>query len=86
MFSDKVYNKWHKFLLSKFNDIDLTIKIHPKAKTTYDYTFFSNSNKIESTSYINEDIIKKYDVFIFDTVTSAFTKIAASNKHIIFLA
>ena len=40
MFSDKVYNKWHKFLLSKLNDIDLTIKIHPKAKTTYDYNFF----------------------------------------------
>tara|TARA_B100000989_G_scaffold288929_1_gene260152 strand:- start:4301 stop:5791 length:1491 start_codon:yes stop_codon:yes gene_type:complete len=84
MFSDKVYNRWHKFLLSKSNDIDLTIKIHPKAKTAYDYNFFSNSNKIESTNYINEDIIKKYDVFIFDTMTSAFTKIAASKKHIIF--
>ena len=84
MFSDKVYNKWQKFLLNKLNDIDLTIKIHPKSKTTYDYTFFSNSNKIESTSYINDDIIKKYDVFIFDTITSAFTKIAASNKNIIF--
>ena len=84
MFSDKLYNLWHKILLEKFKTYDLTIKIHPKAKTSIDKDFFSKKNKIENEAYINEKIFKKYDIFIFDTITSAFTKVAATNKPIIF--
>jgi hypothetical protein len=83
-FSDKVYNKWHKYLLKSFKKVDLTIKTHPKAKTKFDKIFFKKSNKIEENKYIDNRIFEKYDVFIFDSFTSAFTKVAATNKHIIF--
>ena len=83
MFSDKIYNIWHQFLLKNLREIDLNIKIHPKAKTKFDLKFFRKSNKIEIIKYIDERILEKYDVFIFDAITSAFTKVAASNKCII---
>ena len=43
MFSDKVYNLWHKILLEKFKKYDLTIKLHPKAKTSIDKEFFAKN-------------------------------------------
>ena len=72
------------YLLKSFKKVDLTIKTHPKAKTKFDKIFFKKSNKIEENKYIDNRIFEKYDVFIFDSFTSAFTKVAATNKHIIF--
>jgi len=81
--SDQNYNLWHKILFEKFTDYNVTIKLHPKRKSLKHDSFFSKKFILEKEIKI-EKIFNKYDVLIFDTLTSALTKTIATNKPIIF--
>ena len=78
-FEDNLYFKWQNTMLNFFDDLDITIKLHPKTKLEFEYgkSIKLNRGKLEEE-------LKKYDVVIMDYISSAFASAMLSKLPVIF--
>ena len=73
---DKAYKEWHNSLFNYFPN--LVAKIHPKQK----------SKIILDKKYKQGDLVsicKRFDLLIFDYISTAFADISCLPKHILFI-
>ena len=75
--SDKTYLWWHKELKKQLPN--LAVKPHPKQKAL----FVSNFKEVEVEPLLA--VSERYEVIIFDYLSTAFAEIAATTKPIIFV-
>jgi len=76
--NDTNYIKWQKKIIDSSKNI--YIKPHPKSRFTYN---IFKKNKIKEKNIQN--IINKFDLFIFDLISQPFFTIAETNKKILYL-
>ncbi len=73
---DSIYYKFQYELLNYFKNTK--IKVHPNGKNLY----FNKDRKSNSKNF--EQILNKYDVFIFDYFSTPFSRAIATDKPIIY--
>lgn len=78
-FEDNLYYKWQNTMLNFFNDLNITIKLHPKTKFEFEY---AKSIKLNLGKL--EEELKSYDIIIMDYISSAFSSAMLSKLPVIF--
>ena len=76
-----IYLEWQLKLinwLNKFDNIDLTIKLHPKRSTKFFDPIDANNN------IVKENFFKETDVFVVDYPTTSLAHVSSTSKPVIF--